>query len=227
MAVISALQRASVFGQPGRVPRVQVVTPWGIAVQCHELIAPRFAAACQEAHDTVAWTPQRIDSYNPRPIRDTDGDRLEEWSLHSQALAFDFFATPPNVPPPGGVWTPDNGLPADFAAVFERYGFRWGGRWTTRRDVPHIEWADGRPSPLTAAPPTAPPEDDDMADDIIWFSGAGGSHAYRVIGLHGRWLTSDALAAAKFFGVKELNPGHPWEKNVQDMLKLLDGPCKN
>lgn len=151
---ISGAQRVAVFGQPGHVNRVVVTTPWGIKVQCHALLAPLFLEACNEAagHE---WKPQRIDSYNPRPIRGQDGNVIDEWSIHSWALAWDFFATPPNVPPPGGVWTPDNPVPAEFAACFTRRGFRWGASFR-RKDLPHIEWADGLP---TNAPQQ---EDDDL-----------------------------------------------------------------
>ena len=158
MAVVSAVTRASIFGQPGQVERVQVVTPWGLPTLCHALIAPLFLAACEDAAG-CAWKPLRIDSYNPRPIRGEDGSSLSEWSLHAWCLAWDFFATPPGVAPPGGVWTPDNGVTEEFAECFERYGFRWGGRWTDRPDVPHIEWAGGRP------PAVQPPEEDDMTDN--------------------------------------------------------------
>lgn len=154
--MISASSRAATFGQPGQVDKVQVVTPWGISVWCHEKLAERFLAACRDAV-ADAWKPQRIDSYNPRPIRGYDGSSLEEWSMHSWALAWDFFVTPPDVSPPGGVWTPDNGVPESFAAVFEGYGFRWGGRWASRQDVPHIEWAEGEPPPLDQPPPPPPP----------------------------------------------------------------------
>jgi hypothetical protein len=160
MAVVSAVTRASIFGQPGQVERVQVVTPWGLPTLCHALIAPLFLAACAEAAVRSGWNPLRIDSYNPRPIRGEDGSTLSEWSLHAWCLAWDFFATPPGVDPPGGVWTPDNGVTEEFAECFERYGFRWGGRWTDRPDVPHIEWAGGRP------PEVQPPQEgDDMTPE--------------------------------------------------------------
>lgn len=145
---IPAALRASIFGQPGHVERDAYLTPWGVPTQCHELILPLFRDACEEAV-LLPWDPQRIDSYNPRPIRGEDGDELDEWSLHAWCLAWDFFVTPPNVPPPGGVWTPHNGVPEAFARCFTRRGFRWGGDWTSRRDVPHIEWAGGTPPPLT------------------------------------------------------------------------------
>ncbi len=147
MGQITAARRTAIFGQPGHVDKIAVMTPWGVPTQCHVLIAPLFTQACEAAFH-IPWDPQRIDSYNPRPIRGEDGDELDEWSLHAWCLGWDFFATPPNMPPPGGVWTPDNGVPEAFARCFTDRGFRWGGDWNRRRDVPHIEWADGLPPDL-------------------------------------------------------------------------------
>lgn len=145
-------QRSKVYGTPPNAgPRKTVTTPWGIKVVVHTLIADVFLAACREAHSTVTWRPQRIDSYNARPIRGST-----KWSMHAYALAWDFFATPPSMPPPGGVWTPLNPVPPEFAACFTRRGFRWGATFK-RVDLPHIEW----PGPPPAATPPEQ-EDDEM-----------------------------------------------------------------
>lgn len=135
-------QRTTHFGQPGDpARRKQVTTPWRITVTCHAEVAARFLAACEEAKAASDWRPRRIDSYNKRYIAGTT-----TWSLHSWPLAWDIFATPPNVPPPGGVRDPVNGVHEDFGRVFERWGFTWGKRWTGRNiDVPHIEWASYPP----------------------------------------------------------------------------------
>ena len=152
MGRISNAERSHLFGPPGdRSQLVTVDTPWGIRVAVHEKIAATFVAACREADRRSRWKPRRIDSFNPRPIRGSTA-----WSIHSWALAFDFFATGPNVPPPGGVWTPANGVPADFASAFTDLGFTWGATFS-RKDVPHIEWA--------AAPPTGTPTDE--GDDLM------------------------------------------------------------
>lgn len=143
--------RNQYYGPPGGVPVRYVTTPWGMRACVHPLVADVFLEACREAHRLCSWRPQRIDSYNPRPIRGSTKP-----SMHGYALAWDFFATPPNVAPPGGVWTPNNGLPADFARCFTRRGFTWGAYWT-RKDIPHIEWAGPPPrGPVVAA--DSPPE---------------------------------------------------------------------
>lgn len=144
MTVLTTAQRTAVFGRPGQVRRIVVATPWGDRVQVHELLAAVFIEACYAAfYDPFChWLPQRIDSYAPRPIRGT----TDTWSLHAWALAWDFFATIEGVPPPGGVWKPDDPLPAEFARHFIRLGFRWG-RFFTRQDWPHIEWPGPPPSP--------------------------------------------------------------------------------
>lgn len=153
---LTTAQRTASFGAPGNVDRIVVTTPWGVRTQVHRKVAGVFLAACNDAHRTSRWRPQRVDGYNHRPVRGSSSP-----SLHGYALAWDFFATPPNVAPPGGVWTPHNGLPADFAACFTRRGFTWGATWA-RSDVPHIEWA-GYPPATSASFTPQPEEEDDVA----------------------------------------------------------------
>lgn len=152
---ITTAERNRIFGEPCSTANLTTVTtPWGIRVRIHRLLVPVFLDACQHAAaEVVEWRPARIDSFACRPIRGTSST----YSLHSYGLAFDFFVTGPNVPPPGGVWTPDNGLPPPFARCFTERGFTWGAQFA-RKDVPHIEWADGRPStwPVPQRPPSAP-----------------------------------------------------------------------
>lgn len=147
---ISYAQRVRIFGVAGnRRNTVTVRTPWGMDAVVHRVIVEPFKAACDEAAATVRWRPQRCDSFAYRPIRNATS-----LSLHSWALACDWFATPPGVAPPGGVWTPANAVPAEFARCFERRGFYWGARFSRRRDVPHIEWPGGVPG--VVVPPAIP-----------------------------------------------------------------------
>lgn len=132
---LSDAQRRERYGDPCKGPMVRLATPWGLWITLHELVVPDFLRACGLAHRYSSWTPKRIDSLACRKIRGSSA-----WSLHAYGLAWDFFATKPGVTPPGGVWTPDNGLERVFAECFENVGFTWGGRWQ-RKDVPHIEWA--------------------------------------------------------------------------------------
>lgn len=127
------------FGRPSRVAPVSVRTPWGITTQVHPLVVDVFREACEEAA-LSPWRPRRIDGWVIRPIGGTSTP-----SLHSWALAWDLFATPPGVPPPGGVWTPLDGMTLWFAAGFIKRGFTWGATWKGRPDVPHIEWAGPPP----------------------------------------------------------------------------------
>lgn len=161
------------LGRPKTFQPVQVQTrlPWTPrlksgrvqVVYAHPLVADLFVDVCHEAASRSSWVPQRIDSYSPRAIR---GYRLPTgWRLgdkgtsrHAWAVAWDIFATPADVPPPGGVWTPENPVPADFAAPFEQAGFVWGRRWN-RRDDPHIE--------LGKAPPSGPDFDPDFLSTLL------------------------------------------------------------
>lgn len=155
---INPRERARIFGPPGRGDYVTIVTPWGMKVVAHRLIAALFLEACREAYEEVPWwRPKRIDSYANRPIRGSSSP-----SMHAYALAWDFFITGPNVPPPGGVWTPDNPVPPEFAECFTRRGFRWGAQFS-RVDLPHIEWPNGLPdytaTPARPAPPSGQEDD--------------------------------------------------------------------
>lgn len=149
MTVLTEAQRNKAFGLPGKVRMVSVTTPWGDRAMVHELVVGVFIEACYGAfHDPYCnWVPQRIDSYNPRTIRGT----TNTWSLHAYALAWDFFATTEGVAPPGGVWKPDNTVPTEFARHFIRLGFRWG-RYFSRQDWPHVEWAGPPPAPRSSTP---------------------------------------------------------------------------
>lgn len=163
MPRIGDAERRRTFGEPCQTSNLRMyTTPWGMRVQAHFLVVPRLAAACDLAHRASSWRPQRIDSYNCRPVRGSTSAP----SLHAYGLAWDFFATPPNVPPPGGVWTPENGVPSEFAAAFTRYGFVWGATFG-RPDVPHIEWADGRPPPVPAPSPPKPLVTKRTKDDML------------------------------------------------------------
>lgn len=166
-ARISYAERHRIFGRPCvEQNMVTVMTPWGMRARVHKLIAPLFLDACHHAAaDVPEWRPQRCDSYVCRKIRGGT-----DHSLHSYGLAHDWFATPPNVPPPGGVWTPDNGVPISFARPFLERGFTWGATFE-RIDVPHIEWCGGRPphrpSPIPVRQPLTLTRTDSYEVDMV------------------------------------------------------------
>lgn len=148
MARITEAERRRTFGDPCTTSNLRTyLTPWGLRVQVHSLVVQRLAAACDLAKRSSSWVPRRADSYSCREIRGAT-----VWSLHAYGLAWDWFATPPGVVPPGGVWEPDDAVPPHFAAAFEHFGFTWGATFT-RPDVPHIEWADGRPGAFEVTKP--------------------------------------------------------------------------
>lgn len=154
MPRISYAERSRIFGAPCTESNLATITtPWGIKVRIHKLLVPVFMEACKRAA-LLPWRPQRIDSYACRTVRGSTSP-----SIHGYGLAFDFFATPPNVVPPGGVWTPDNPVPPDFARCFTELGFTWGAEFS-RVDLPHLEWAGARPSlqPTPATPVVIPPQ---------------------------------------------------------------------
>ena len=95
----------------------------------HRLFADEFAAAFELACDVSGYTPESVQSYNPRTIGKTD-----DLSMHALAVAFD---ADPTLNPWGGVILKgkQKGKPSMmrrfplFHEVFEWLGWRWGGRW--------------------------------------------------------------------------------------------------
>jgi hypothetical protein len=148
VTVLTPAQRDRLYGERCHVRKATVLNPWGDRVTVHELIAAVYLEACAYAADDTSssWEPARTDSYACRNVRGSSSP-----SLHSWALAVDAFATTEGTPPPGGVWKPDDPLPAAFARHFIRLGFRWG-RFFTRQDWPHLEWPEEPPGPRSSTP---------------------------------------------------------------------------
>lgn len=123
---------------------VTLTSPYdGIRYTVHRALQTRVEFAFRIAHEFAPFEPERIDSYNCRPIR--GGTTL---SRHAAGAALDIFATGPTIPPPGGVWTPDSTFGNRFARPFTDLGFTWG-RQFSRRDDPHVEWSGDYVPPLT------------------------------------------------------------------------------
>jgi hypothetical protein len=103
------------------------------------LMTARQGVACQMAaalHDVAAlpidWAPVFTDvggSFNWRKIAGTD-----RFSTHSYGIAFDVNSALGGYwrwsgRPEGDAGDYDNHIPPQVVAVFERYGFIWGGKW--------------------------------------------------------------------------------------------------
>lgn len=124
---------------------VQLKTPFvredgsRIYVTCHRAIKARFRLACKRAKNFSRFGSsgkvQRIDSFVCRSIRGST-----TISNHGKGKAWDIFATGPGVPPPGGVWEPDETFGKQFARCFTDLGFTWGSQWQ-RQDWPHLEYS--------------------------------------------------------------------------------------
>lgn len=118
-----------------------------IRVTCHKAVKRRFLVACHRAKKYsqfgVRDRVERMDSYNCRSIRGST-----TISNHGKGKAWDIFATGPTVPPPGGVWKPDDTFGKQFARCFSDLGFTWGSQWQ-RADWPHIEWSGNYVPKLT------------------------------------------------------------------------------
>lgn len=72
--------------------------------------------------------------YNFRPMRGS-----HQLSMHSYGIAIDL---DPQRNPLGTKWRDDKGMtPLPVVQIFERAGWTWGGRWTSRPDCMHFQAA--------------------------------------------------------------------------------------
>lgn len=192
VARLTTAQRGGLYGRPGDTVRyATVLTPWGLKARCHKAVLGVFVDACNEASKTSRWVPRRIDSFAHRNVRGSSSV-----SLHSWALAWDFFATDPGVVPPGGVWKPDDTVAVDFARCFTDQGFTWGATFT-RQDWPHIEWAGALP--VVSAPTSQ--EEERMREPVDALPDPQG----------GIWVLSRDGAVRNYRGARHLGdyPGLP------------------
>ncbi len=108
------------------------------SIRVHKIAAPCFKAVAQ-ALSTVSHRPISNDgTFNWRP----NVNNPSVLSLHSFGIAIDFDAAQN----PNGGGSPPNcktNMPADFVAVFKKYGFRWGGDYRSTCDAMHYEWLGG------------------------------------------------------------------------------------
>jgi hypothetical protein len=127
------VQRSRLFGPPGQEASYRRVgTPWGITVTVHPLVVGQFTAAVRDAAK-LAWRPAIIGSYNNR----SNVNKPSVKSLHSWALAWDFYSTPRYQ---SDIQGPTFAPPEEFRACFQAQGFYLGSDFSGRRDFPHIEW---------------------------------------------------------------------------------------
>ncbi len=105
--------------------------------RCHRAVVPYLRSAIDEVIDEGLWGHiDRSDfqiaggCYNPRLIR--GGDKGGAVSRHTWGIAIDIN---PNDNPYGG----RVGMDPAIAAIFQKWGFAWGGGWTYT-DGGHFEW---------------------------------------------------------------------------------------
>lgn len=138
MAGVIALDRCA-----SEIELRTIQSPWGQSVRCHRRIKARLKFAFALADEFAPFKPQRIDSFNCRLVRGSN-----TISNHGRGCAWDVFHTAPGVPPPGGVWHPDDTFGERFALPFTLLGFTWGSKWQ-RQDWPHLEWSGANVPRLT------------------------------------------------------------------------------
>lgn len=147
----------------GSIIRQRVVVHADIAerltVDLNGAVDASFAAAEAAGEDEPVYL--RADGYVNRPKRSS---KSRTPSKHARGLAVDVFATEADVPPPGGVWTPDAQLPDAFYDHLEAAGLTLG-KYFRRTDTPHIE--DNRP------PDWVRPEPVSWAAIIAWAEHVG------------------------------------------------------
>jgi len=105
-------------------------------ITAHILIAPEVKRIMEEIHGAGLW--DALETYGGgfvfRPVR----GRTSKLSLHSFGVAYDFDvednplgSSKPNTMHPG------------IVAIFQKYGWLWGGRYETRKDPMHFQRATG------------------------------------------------------------------------------------
>lgn len=101
-------------------------------IRCHTIMFPQLAAALGEVEDrNLASEIRTYDGcYVPRFI---DRDPRRGLSMHAFGLAIDFNASTNQLGTRGD-------MHPDIVAIFEKWGFGWGGRWG-RPDPMHFELA--------------------------------------------------------------------------------------
>ncbi len=100
-------------------------------VTCHRLLIPQLAAALSEIEQRGLGYKiyQYAGCYVPRFI---DRNPRKNLSMHAFGLAFDI-----NVASNGLGTVGD--MDPEVVAIFEKWGFEWGGRWKPRPDPMHFE----------------------------------------------------------------------------------------
>jgi len=125
------------------------------------VLAPKFCAAVLDAlngctaagldaivYETVR-SPQLAALYYARgrtiipPTATVTNAPNETWTWHGYGLAVDVIHRVKQ-------WDMPPSWFADVAAIFKRYGCKWGGDWR-QKDLPHHQWAACKPSPSNQA----------------------------------------------------------------------------
>lgn len=103
------------------------------SVTCHRLIFPQLGAALSEIENQ--GLSEHIDAsdyggcYVPRFI---SRDPSRALSMHAFGLAFDINVSQNQL-------NTDGNMHPDVVAIFEKWGFEWGGRWQNPKDPMHFE----------------------------------------------------------------------------------------
>ena len=110
------------------------------SVKVAKQAAPCFKAVQDALVSTgVTHRPKVFDgTFNWRPNR----NNASSLSFHSFGIAIDLDAgkNPNGGGSPGHCTT---NMPADYVAVWKKYGFRWGGDYRSTCDAMHLEWLGG------------------------------------------------------------------------------------
>ncbi|GAA4120791.1 hypothetical protein GCM10022215_24840 [Nocardioides fonticola] len=103
------------------------------SMTCHRLIFPQLRAALREIQRdglaSLIKTDQYAGCYVPRFI---DRDPSRSLSLHSFGIAFDLNTATNQLGTAGD-------MDPRLVAIFQKWGFAWGGNWTSRPDPMHFE----------------------------------------------------------------------------------------
>lgn len=127
--------------------QLEKVDVMGKSLSVHKKIVPALKCVVEDmkkCSEAANYDLKRIESFNWRSIR-----RGESMSLHSFGIAIDIN---PGTNPMGSTLVTD--LPNCLVEAFKRYGFRWGGDFSGRKDAMHFEFR-GKPDGYDVTIPPA------------------------------------------------------------------------
>ena len=109
-----------------------VAIPAGVRPEIHDLVLLLLRES--EIRGYINLRPGWCWGFACRPIKKSTGELTDVPSNHSWALALDLNA------PENGFGASTHAIPDEMGKLWNRYGFRWGGDYSSTKDWMHFEF---------------------------------------------------------------------------------------